>query len=65
MMRERGLPSPDRADAMALAFAGGVGMVVEPYAGNTVSENLNPLGRVFYSCFNFLCVPNALSQDGS
>jgi hypothetical protein len=50
---------------MALAFAGGVGMVVEPYAGNTVSENLNPLGRVFYSCFNSLCVPNALSQDGS
>jgi len=29
-----------------------------------VAENLNPLGRVFYSFSSFLCVPNALSQDG-
>ena len=33
-------------------------------AGATVSENLNPVGRVYYSASTFLCVPNALSQDG-
>ena len=33
-------------------------------AGTTVSENLNPVGRVYYSASTFLCVPNALSQDG-
>ena len=43
---------------------GGTWMVVEPYAGGSVTENLNPVGRVYYSFSTFLCVPNALSQDG-
>jgi hypothetical protein len=38
--------------------------VVEPYAGDSVTDNLNPVGRVYYSFSTFLCVPNALSQDG-
>jgi 2-polyprenyl-3-methyl-5-hydroxy-6-metoxy-1,4-benzoquinol methylase len=42
----------------------GTWMVVEPYAGNSVADNLNPVGRVYYSFSTFLCVPNALSQDG-
>jgi ubiquinone/menaquinone biosynthesis C-methylase UbiE len=42
----------------------GTWMVVEPYAGNTMTDNLNPVGRVYYSFSTFLCVPNALSQDG-
>src|SRR5215468_7819190 len=42
----------------------GTWMVVEPYAGSSVSDNLNPVGRVYYSFSTFLCVPSALSQDG-
>jgi ubiquinone/menaquinone biosynthesis C-methylase UbiE len=42
----------------------GTWMVVEPFAGNCVTDNLNPVGRVYYSFSTFLCVPNALSQDG-
>jgi ubiquinone/menaquinone biosynthesis C-methylase UbiE len=42
----------------------GTWMVVEPYAGDTVADNLNPVGRVYYSFSTFLCVPNALSQPG-
>ena len=42
----------------------GTWMVVEPFAGNSVTDNLNPVGRVYYSFSTFLCVPNALSQDG-
>ena len=42
----------------------GTWLVVEPAAGRTVAENLNPVGRVYYSFSTFLCVPNALSQDG-
>jgi ubiquinone/menaquinone biosynthesis C-methylase UbiE len=42
----------------------GTWMVVEPYAGDTVADNLNPVGRVYYSFSTFLCVPNALSQTG-
>jgi ubiquinone/menaquinone biosynthesis C-methylase UbiE len=42
----------------------GTWMVVEPAAGGSVAANLNPVGRVYYSFSTFLCVPNALSQDG-
>jgi SAM-dependent methyltransferase len=42
----------------------GTWLVVEPFAGNTVADNLNPVGRVYYSFSTFLCVPNALSQAG-
>src|SRR5262249_57323768 len=44
--------------------ADGTWMVVEPYAGDSVNANLNPVGRGYYSFSTFLCVPNALSHDG-
>jgi ubiquinone/menaquinone biosynthesis C-methylase UbiE len=43
---------------------GGTWMIVEPFAGASVADNLNPVGRVYYSFSTFLCVPNALSQEG-
>jgi SAM-dependent methyltransferase len=43
---------------------GGTWMIVEPFARATVGDNLNPVGRVYYSFSTFLCVPNALSQEG-
>src|SRR5262245_12728738 len=42
----------------------GTWLIVEPRAGDTVAENLNPVGRVYYSFSTLLCVPNALSQSG-
>jgi ubiquinone/menaquinone biosynthesis C-methylase UbiE len=39
-------------------------LIVEPYAGDTLSENLTPVGRVYYSFSSYLCVPNARSQPG-
>jgi SAM-dependent methyltransferase len=42
----------------------GTWMVVEPTAGDRVEDNLNPVGRVYYSFSTFLCVPNGLSQPG-
>jgi SAM-dependent methyltransferase len=44
--------------------ADGTWMVVEPAAGDSVEDNLNPVGRVYYSFSTFLCVPSALSQEG-
>lgn len=38
-------------------------MLVEPFAGDTLGENLNPVGRVYYSFSTTICVPNSLSQD--
>jgi ubiquinone/menaquinone biosynthesis C-methylase UbiE len=42
----------------------GTWLIVEPYAGDTVAANLNPVGRVYYNASTQLCVPNALSQPG-
>ena len=44
--------------------ADGTWLIVEPAAGDTVESNLNPVGRIYYSFSEFLCVPNALSQPG-
>jgi hypothetical protein len=48
-------------DALA---ADGTWLIVEPYAGDAVLDNLNPIGRMCYSFSSFLCVPNGLSQAG-
>lgn len=42
----------------------GTWLLVEPYAGDTVEETLNPVGRLYYAASTFLCVPNGLSQPG-
>jgi SAM-dependent methyltransferase len=44
--------------------ADGTWLIVEPFAGDTVTDNMNPVGRVYYGFSTFLCVPNALSQPG-
>jgi SAM-dependent methyltransferase len=38
-------------------------MVVEPFAGDALEENLNPIGRIFYGASTMLCTPSALSQE--
>ena len=42
----------------------GTFLLVEPAAGERVEDNLNPVGRIFYSASLFICVPNARSQGG-
>lgn len=42
----------------------GTWLIVEPYASDVVEENFNPVGRLYYNGSTFLCVPNALSQEG-
>lgn len=40
-------------------------MLVEPFANDKVEDNLNPLGRVFYSVSSVVCVPASLNENGS
>jgi hypothetical protein len=42
----------------------GTWLLVEPNASDKVEENFNPVGRLYYNASTFLCVPNALSQEG-
>ncbi|MGH3173263.1 MAG: class I SAM-dependent methyltransferase [Streptosporangiaceae bacterium] len=44
--------------------ADGTWLIVEPLAGDTLAENLNPVSRVYYSFSTFICVPAARSQPG-
>ena len=41
----------------------GTWMLVEPFANDTVEENLNPIGRLFYSASTLICCPASLSQE--
>jgi SAM-dependent methyltransferase len=42
----------------------GTWMIVEPYAGDRIEENLNPIGRAYYAASTLLCTPCSLSQEG-
>lgn len=42
----------------------GTWMIVEPFAGDKVEENLNPVGRVFYAASTMICVPASLHSNG-
>lgn len=42
---------------------GGTLMIVEPMAGDSLTDNLNPVGRMFYSASTMVCVPTSLAQE--
>ena len=42
----------------------GTWMLVEPFANDKVEDNLNPIGRVYYSGSTMICVPASLNEDG-
>lgn len=43
---------------------GGTCMIVEPFASDKASENMNPIGRIFYAASTLLCVPCSLAGNG-
>jgi len=38
-------------------------MLVEPKAGDSLAENLNPVGRIYYAFSTSVCVPASLNQE--
>lgn len=41
----------------------GTWMIVEPIAGDSLAENLNPVGRVYYGFSAMICTPASRSQE--
>lgn len=39
-------------------------LLVEPFAGDKVEDNLNPVGRVYYGASSQICVPVSLARHG-
>ncbi len=41
----------------------GTWLLVEPFANDELGDNLNPVGRLFYSASTMICTPASLSQE--
>ena len=41
----------------------GAVMLVEPFAADSLTENLNPVGRVYYAASTLICTPSSLDQE--
>jgi len=41
----------------------GTWMIVEPYANDQLEQNINPVGRLYYSASTMICTPASLSQE--
>src|SRR4051795_4952641 len=61
----------DMADPIgALKFAkqslksDGTCMIIEPMANDNIEDNLNLVGKIYYSASSIICVPNSLADDG-
>jgi SAM-dependent methyltransferase len=42
----------------------GTAMIVEPFANDSLTDNLNPVGRVMYAASSQVCVPVSLARHG-
>jgi len=62
-LHDMGDPVGAAAHVLESLNADGTWMIVEPYAGDRVEDNLNPVGRIYYSASTLLCTPASLSQE--
>ncbi len=57
-------PAGAAAHARGSLKADGHCLLVEPAAGDSVADNLNPVGRIFYGASTMICVPVSLARRG-
>jgi len=62
-LHDMGDPAGAAAHVRSTLTANGSWMIVEPYAHDRLEDNLNPVGRVFYSASTFICTPASRSQE--
>jgi SAM-dependent methyltransferase len=62
-LHDMGDPAGAAAHVRASLAPSGTWMIVEPFANDDVSSNLNPVGRIYYSASTLFCVPSSLSQE--
>jgi SAM-dependent methyltransferase len=62
-LHDMGDPRGAAAHVRAALRPDGTWMIVEPFAGDRVADNLNPVGRLFYAASTQICVPASLSQE--
>jgi len=62
-LHDMGDPVGASAHVLESLKSDGTWMIVEPYAGDKLEDNLNPRGRAFYGASTLLCTPASLSQE--
>jgi SAM-dependent methyltransferase len=62
-LHDMGDPVGAARHARETLAADGTVLLVEPFAGDRLDENFNPVGRLFYAASTFICTPNSLSQE--
>jgi SAM-dependent methyltransferase len=62
-LHDMGDPVGAAAHVLSTLDEDGTWMIVEPFAGDRVEDNLNPVGRVFYGASTVICTPASLSQE--
>ena len=58
-----GDPASACAHARERLSPGGTLMLIEPFANDDLTDNLNPVGAAYYGFSTLLCTPSSLSQD--
>jgi SAM-dependent methyltransferase len=62
-LHDMGDPEGASAHVLQSLAPDGTWMIVEPFANDGVADNLNPIGRVYYSASTFICTPTSMSQE--
>ena len=62
-LHDMGDPVGAAAHVRQSLAADGSWMIVEPFANDALEDNLNPVGRVFYSASTCICTPASRSQE--
>ena len=62
-LHDMGDPAGAAAHVRKSLRTDGVWMIVEPFAHDRLEDNLNPVGRIFYSASTFICTPASRSQE--
>jgi ubiquinone/menaquinone biosynthesis C-methylase UbiE len=63
-LHDMGDPDSTARHVLRTLSKDGSWMIVEPYAGDRIEENLNPIGRAYYAGSTLMCTPCSLSQKG-
>ncbi|HEY1710035.1 MAG TPA: class I SAM-dependent methyltransferase [Rhizomicrobium sp.] len=62
-LHDMGDPRGCAAHMKRILKPGGTWMIVEPIAGDRPTENMNPVGRLYYNASTMICVPTSLDQE--
>jgi len=62
-LHDMGDPVGAAAHVRETLVDGGTWMIVEPFAGDRLEDNLNPVGRVFYGASTLVCTPASRDQE--